>query len=172
MFHQLMTQNLILRPFTINDVRRIYQLSQEDGLKQWIPDQVYKDENEAKDVIEYLMSQYQSPDPHKSPLVVAVVQKSTDEVIGHVGLSPKDDLVEIGYAIEEGYFGRGYATEAVKVMSDWAKKTLGLKTILGIVASENGASGKVLEKAGFKLFDEKEMFYLGKKRRCREYRLS
>lgn len=110
--------------------------------------------------------------PHQSPLVVAVVQKSSNFVMGHVGLSPRGDSVEIDYAIGENFIGHGYATQAVNAMSDWAKSSLKLRTIIGIVACDNSASGKVLEKAGYKLCEESEMLYLGKMRRSREYRLS
>ena len=75
-------------------------------------------------------------------------------MIGHVGLSPLDDQVEIGYAIEEKQQGNGYASQAVAAMADWGIRVLGLHEILGIVAGDNVASCKVLERCGFELASE------------------
>ena len=43
------TENLTIRPFIIDDVAKVFKLSQEEGMKQWVPDQVYKDEAETED---------------------------------------------------------------------------------------------------------------------------
>jgi hypothetical protein len=102
-FQKLETDELMIRPLSSEDVPAIFQLSREKSLGDWIPDQVYKDENEAAEVIEFLKSQYgPSPDPSQRPFVLGVALKRTGEVIGHVGLSPlSDGEVEIGYAIGE-----------------------------------------------------------------------
>ena len=49
------TKKLLLRPFTLNDTGKVFQMSLEDGMKKWIPDQVYDDENEAHEVLEFLI---------------------------------------------------------------------------------------------------------------------
>jgi len=155
----------------MDDVVKVFQMSQEDGMRKWIPDQVYKDESHAKDVINFLCSQYSNKSaPQEKPYVLGVELKKTHELIGHVGLSQTDDGVEIGYAIEDKHQEKGYATEAVSAISDWAFANLNLPAILGIVASENKGSFKVLEKSKFKLVEEKERQYLGKNRLCRIYK--
>jgi hypothetical protein len=56
--HCLETRALVLRPFTLGDSRKIYELSREDGLKKWIPNQVYRDEAHARSVLDVLISQW------------------------------------------------------------------------------------------------------------------
>jgi len=172
MFKSLESERLIIRPLKLEDTKRIFTLSQEKGLGQWIPDQVYQDEEEAGQVISYLISQYVSPlRPCEKPLVLAVVLKEGNRLIGHIGLSPCDDgeSAEIGYGIGERFIGRGYATEAVRNLCHWAVINLRLEKIQGIVASENISSYRVLEKAGFHKQKELEMNYIGSRRACRVY---
>ncbi len=170
-FRNLQTENLILRPLTKSDAKVIYQLSQESSLVEWLPDQVYQNEAEATEVIDFLISQYlPTPQPEIRPFVVGVELKKTGELIGHVGLSPlTEGEIEIGYAIAEGHACHGYGTQAVIALSQWALSSLNLPKIHGIVACENVGSGRVLEKAGYTLEIELDHYYLGMIRPCRRY---
>ncbi len=123
-------------------------MSREEGIARWIPDQVYRDEHQAEEVLRELMTYTdRAPDPRKHPFVLGIEQRGA--LIGHVGLSPAFASVEVGYAIEGDAQGRGFATEAVKAMVDWALVDLGLPEVLGIADADNVGSLRVLEKAGF-----------------------
>lgn len=175
MLTSIKTERLIVRPFTLADTKVIFQLSQEKDLGEWIPDQVYETEKEAKEVLEFLISKYSDkPKPDKEPFVLAVVLAETNKVIGHVGLSPYEENkdAEIGYAIAENQCGNGFASEAVSAVSGWALKNLEIAKIYEIVACGNKGSYRVLEKSKFDLEEELEMVYLGKLRNCRKYSLA
>lgn len=145
-------------------------MSREYGIRAWIPDQVYESEGTAADVLEDLIAQYEDPGtPALAPYVLGVCLKGSSELIGHVGLSPLGNQVEIGYAIEDKHQGRGVASEAVTAMSEWGIRRFRLPLILGIVASENIASCRVLENAGFVLADESMGWLHGKRRLVRTY---
>lgn len=164
-------KRVFLRKFALTDTAKIFQMSIEEGMKHWIPDQVYQDENEAKEVLEFLISQYDSPEgPAAVPVVLGVCLQGTGELIGHAGLSPNGDEVEIGYAIEESKQKNGYASDAVAAFCKWAKTFYGLKHIMGIVASENAGSCRVLEKAGFEFIEEKERTMHGSLKLAKIYR--
>ena len=65
------------------------------------------------------------------------------------GLS-REGITEIGYGIADEYQGRGYATEAVRAVTDWA---LGQPCVMCVTAEteeSNIPSQKVMTKAGFK----------------------
>jgi len=151
----LTSKRLNLRLFRKSDLEKIYQMSQEEGIKKWLPDQNYQDNKEAAEVIDFLINCYEDINPQKKPFVLGIELKKNKELIGHIGLSPVDELVEVGYAVEEKYQGAGYATEAVKEFSAWAQKELNLEAIWGIVEKDNSASAKVLEKAGYLLDNSK-----------------
>lgn len=152
-FLPVYTKSLALREFILTDTPKILAMSQETSMRRWIPDQVYGDEKEAADTLRHLISMY-SKNPLALPYVLGVSLKETNELIGHVGLSSIENGVEIGYAIGLKYQGKGYASEAVIAMSELGIKVFDLPSIMGIVASANIASCKVLEKSGFKFVNE------------------
>jgi ribosomal-protein-alanine N-acetyltransferase len=144
------SSRLVLRPFTLADVQKVFAMSGEAGMRRWIPDQVYRDAEHAEQVVRALMDlTHRPPDPRAQPYVLGIEQREYGALIGHVGLSPARGSVEIGYAIEERLEGHGFATEAVRAATEWALATLGIPEILGIVAADNVPSCRVLEKAGF-----------------------
>ncbi|MCX6116548.1 MAG: GNAT family N-acetyltransferase [Proteobacteria bacterium] len=170
----IITKDLTIRPCVHSDSKWIFRLSQEKSLAQWMPDQVYKDEKKALEVLEFLISQYrENSKPDQNPLVYAIVLTKDNLVIGHVGLSPYKSLnqieIEIGYAIGGNHQGRGFATQAVLALSKLAIHKSWAKKIYGIVASENVGSGRVLEKSGYQLEGEGMQKYQGKERLCRRY---
>jgi RimJ/RimL family protein N-acetyltransferase len=165
------TASSLLRPFTLGDARKVLAMSQERGMREWIPDQVYEDEREAARVLRYLIEQYDNPAaPVSAPLVLGICLRSSGELIGHAGLGPAQGVVEIGYAIEDAHQGKGLATEAARAMADWGLRTFALPAVDGIVASDNVGSCKVLEKAGFALVAETTRPLHGVTRLVRTYR--
>lgn len=146
-----MTPNTIyLRPFTPEDAPKLFLMSQEKELGQFLPDQVYQDLNEAHEVLNYLIACYTpAMNPQEAPYVLGVVHQESQALIGHVGLSAVDRGIEIGYAIEKNHTGKGYATLAIALMIEQAQQHTSLKKIYGVVDQVNAASIKVLEKCHF-----------------------
>ena len=89
--------------------------------------------------------------------VFAVCQQPADdseevpELIGTVGLAiaDLDHQAEIGYWFGREYWGNGFCTEAVVAVLDYGFEKLGLNRIFAQHIARNGASARVLEKAGF-----------------------
>lgn len=64
------------------------------------------------------------------------------------GLSA-NGTAEIGYGILPDFQNRGYATEAVKAVTDWALSQPGVNTITAETEADNLTSQKVLLNCGF-----------------------
>ena len=81
------------------------------------------------------------------------------------GLSA-DGTAEIGYGILPDFQNRGYATEAVKAVTDWALSQPNVNTITAETEADNLASQKVLLNCGFlatgKQGEEGPLFVLSK----------
>lgn len=77
--------------------------------------------------------------------------KNGADYIGDLGFkSPvKDHSVEIGYGIRPEYEGKGYTTEAVQAMTQWAFGQKDVVFVEAETAPDNRASQRVLEKCGF-----------------------
>ena len=69
--------------------------------------------------------------------------------IGGLGFDEKAGRLEVGYWLGRPFWGRGYATEALKAALAWAKADWRKKLVYAGHFSDNRASGAVLVKAGF-----------------------
>lgn len=143
------TKRLLITDLTIDMVEAIQKNSLDDDNRRFVPDEVFETVEDAKDVVEYLMEQYESLD---GPLLYPIIIKGTEENIGYVQIVPlEDDEWEVGYHIAKSYTGRGYATEALMAFLPKALDMLNISKVVGILLEENIASAKVLEKCGFVL---------------------
>jgi RimJ/RimL family protein N-acetyltransferase len=61
-----------------------------------------------------------------------------------------DGQAEIGYWIGVPFWGRGYASAAVLLVTAYGFETLGLQRIVAEVLDGNDASARVLQKAGYR----------------------
>ena len=73
--------------------------------------------------------------------------------VGAVGYVPGRDVerysAEIGYWLGEELWGRGIACEALQLVTAHAFKELGFLRLFALPFSDNSASARVLEKAGY-----------------------
>ena len=77
------------------------------------------------------------------------IEKKDGTKIGYVGTHVFAGMLEIGYAVILAERGHGYCTEAVKIMVDYLFMSRNIVRIQSATNSENKASQKVLENAGF-----------------------
>ena len=88
----------------------------------------------------------------KGDHVFAITLRSTQELVGTVGLHMKseNDCAEIGYWIGVPYWGKGYATEAAAAVMRFGFETFPLNRIFAMHFGRNAASGRVLQKIGMR----------------------
>jgi [ribosomal protein S5]-alanine N-acetyltransferase len=83
----------------------------------------------------------------------AVVEKAGRTVIGYAGLFHFPDIagrpeIEVGYRLARSHWGRGFATESVIDIRDYAFEVLCLPRLIALIDPQNTASIRVAEKAG------------------------
>ena len=140
------TSRLTITTFSLDMAQSVYENSQDDDTRRFVPDEVYDSAEEAREAIEFLISRYDSTD---GPFVYPIITNDSKN-IGYIQLCQIDDgSWEIGYHIAKQFTGHGYATEAVKAFLPAMAKKLNIKEVYGICLAENIASERVLEKCGF-----------------------
>ncbi len=72
------------------------------------------------------------------------------KIVGSITLMPTKKIAELGYVLAKKYWGRGIATEAVKIALESGFTELGMSRIEAFVDPNNLASQRVLEKNGMK----------------------
>ena len=89
----------------------------------------------------------------KPELNFAIATK--DEFIGAIGLKEQNDVYrysfELGYWLGEPHWGRGIMTKAIKAFTEYAFDNYKAVRLFAGVFEYNSASGRALEKAGYKL---------------------
>lgn len=81
-----------------------------------------------------------------------ITDRQTGEMVGDLCFKgPQvDGAVEIGYGLKPGQEGKGYMTEAVKAMCNWALGQENVYFIFAETLADNEKSQQVLENNGFK----------------------
>jgi RimJ/RimL family protein N-acetyltransferase len=89
-------------------------------------------------------------DPLARDNAVFGVDAECEGLVGLLGFSTNDEgRPEVGYWYGRPFWGRGYATEALRAALRWAKTDWGKKLVCTGHFVDNPASGNVLVKAGF-----------------------
>lgn len=137
---ELTTERLTLTPPTLNDADFVLELLNDPGWIKNIGDRGVRDLEGAR---AYIVDRF-------SKSLWLVVRDAEGERVGMCGLVDRDGLDhhDIGYAYLERHSGKGYATEAARVVLAHAREALGHETILAITAPDNTPSQRVLEKIG------------------------
>lgn len=80
-----------------------------------------------------------------------ITRADDDRAIGGISCQVSGDSAEIGFLLARQHWGKGWATEATKAVTGWARSSLALTRLHATCDTENLASARVLEKAGFTL---------------------
>ncbi|WP_318515241.1 GNAT family N-acetyltransferase [Photobacterium leiognathi] len=151
------TESLVIRKFELTDTDFIIRLLNEESFIRYIAD---KNVRTNDDAIRYLtQGPIASYNTHGFGLNM-VIWKSTNTPIGMCGLLKRDelDLPDLGYAFLSQYCGKGYAFEAAEAVISDEMKRYELTKIQAVTYPDNIASNKLLEKLGFELFGEMDLY--------------
>ncbi len=86
-------------------------------------------------------------------LLTIIEDAHTHDFIGFIGLHNSNaemGQIEVGYMMHPSVQGRGYASESLKAIVDWACLSYAPHKFIAYCVEQNIASTKVLEKCGFK----------------------
>jgi ribosomal-protein-alanine N-acetyltransferase len=88
--------------------------------------------------------------------MVCVTDNKTIGGICFKGPANEKGQVEFGYGIAEEEWNKGYGTEAISKIIEWAKQQEGISNVIAETEKTNLASQRVVTKCGMKVFDENE----------------
>jgi RimJ/RimL family protein N-acetyltransferase len=143
---------IALRPPAAEDVDAITAACQDPEIPRWtrVPSP-YTREHAVEFVERSARMWTEGTD---APFVI--VDAETGELLGAIGVhrfGAEDDGPEVGYWLERDVRGRGVATRALRLVTDWARHELRVGVMLQADV-RNAASRRVAEKAGFRYVGE------------------
>ena len=112
-----------------------------------VPTMEYKEDN-AIDFIEFLKYTEKSNDE----LELGIFDINNNKFIGMCTLeniNREYSVCELGYWLDKTYVGKGYMTECVKAIIQYAKNEINMKSINAFVITEHKKSIALLERLGF-----------------------
>jgi ribosomal-protein-alanine N-acetyltransferase len=84
----------------------------------------------------------------EGPYTWLIARREDDRLLGAIDVRPQGPRVELGYALGREHWGRGFMTEAARAVSEWALGQPEVHRVWAVCDVDNGASARVLEKAG------------------------
>jgi len=162
MFIDIETKRLSLKCIDQSDRDFIFQEFQNDFINKYLYDQEpMTDIHEADDLIDF----YTMNEPRNQNRWV-IIEKNSKNKIGTCGFhlwNREKHEVEIGFELLEKHSGKGYMSEAVEAIIEFAKLQMQVSTIKAIVYIENSNCKKLVEKFGFKVIGkEQDCVFRGK----------
>ncbi len=145
----LETKRMIMREFTNADVDNLVELDADPEVTRFInggkptPREYVVDK-----VIPRILDYYKNAD---SQGIWAAIDKTDGAFMGWFHLRPnrsEQSETELGYRLKREYWGQGYATEGSRALVTQGFNQLNVDVIVAITDPANGASRRVMEKAG------------------------
>ena len=160
------TNRLLLRKFTANDVEECFvNFGQDKEIGHYLPMYPVDDKAKMKNIIDGFIGAYET-----GAFIWLIEEKEAQTPIGYVCVDvPYRELGvgEIAYLLGEKFWGKGYATEAVRAVVAFMFQKEGLHLIEAKYNENNTASAKLLKRLHFTkegvLRDRRIDFFTGKK---------
>lgn len=146
---ELETRRLKLRWMSEADTEAHYAVFSDPEVARYWSRGAWTELAEARESIEQTLANYASGDG----LRLGLELRGGGQLIGNVCLFHFVDgsrRCEVGYALARAYWGQGYAAEALDALLGYGFDTLDLNRVEADIDPRNAASGRVLDKLGFK----------------------
>lgn len=143
------TPRLTLRELTPADAPFIRVLLNDPDFIRFVADRGVRTEDDA---VRYIELGPRAMYARHGMGLMLVALREEDVPVGICGLLRRDglDAPDLGFAFLPEYRGKGYAAEAAAATLAWGRDALGLGRVLAITSLDNDASGRLLEKLGFR----------------------
>lgn len=148
-YQEINTPRLHLRKVCREDAPHFFRFAGSEAVTKYMFWKPHASANESLSSIEKTLSRYEMGNCWRWGIAL----QETEELIGIIDLLGIDETTKsctFAYMIAEEFWGRGYATEALRAVLNFAFGQLKLETVWGEHFGPNGGSGAVMRKAGMK----------------------
>lgn len=144
---RLIGTSVELREFTEGDAEQAVKVVGDDRVTNWLSfDSKTCDETAA--MIRGIVERARVTPRNEYYLAVTLPGASTIIGFARIGLSGVQ-AAKLGYAIHADHWGKGYATAAVALLTDFAFRQLKLHRVSAAIGPDNTASIAVVQRHGF-----------------------
>lgn len=147
----LETDRLILRKLQLSDASAFFAMDNNPKVHEYLWNKPVLKIEETIEIILAVRQQYVDNGIGR----FAIVLKETNEFIGWAGLkfnteavNNKVNFYDIGYRLDDKFWGKGYASEATIAWFNYAFEIMNIKTLEAAARFDNVASNRILQKIG------------------------
>ena len=134
----------MLRPFRADDFEAALEFAKDQATARWVPALPAADGASIADA-------YEESRVAGELLLLVIADRTSDAYLGEVTVVVGEHQVgELGCGLIPAARGRGIASEALRLLGDWAFRALELGRLQVFVAMENVAALRLSERAGFR----------------------
>ncbi|HEX9037496.1 MAG TPA: GNAT family N-acetyltransferase [Ktedonobacterales bacterium] len=149
LFDELRGERVVVRPHTTADFDELWQAIQEskEQLRPWLP---FADQ--AEDDLRAWLTHAEARWTTRDTFGCAIIDRETGRLSGNIGLMIRDweiGYFEIGYWLRTSATGKGFMTEAVRLITDFAFDHLWANRVEIRCDARNDASAGVPRRLGF-----------------------
>ncbi len=144
----LRTQRLYLRPFADTDAEALFALQSNPRVLQYWNSPPWTEHGQ----VEAFLAACREMQQEGTGARFVIETHGTNSFLGWCSIfrwNPVYRSLGIGYCLDESVWGKGYATEGMQAVLQWAFSTLDLNRVEAELDTRNATSARVLEKLGF-----------------------
>lgn len=157
-FPVIENNHIIIRKMTEGDIDALSDITNNDNVYRYIPAFLFK---KSKGNLDAAIRNLGGRDFDKKKLIIAGIYLKSDP--NHlIGLAEMFDYkkraneITIGYRLNESYWHRGIASNAIKLMVEYLTNEIGIEKLFAYVMPENIYSARALLGNGFIKENEQE----------------
>lgn len=138
---ELTTQRLLIRSFSRNDWKDLYEYLSDEMVIRFEPYEVFNEEQCRHEAIQR----------SKNNAFLAVCLKESNKLIGNLYFTEQEfNTWELGYVFNQNYQGLGYATEGAMAVLREAFDNMDARRVIAMCNPKNDASWRLLERLGMR----------------------
>jgi RimJ/RimL family protein N-acetyltransferase len=139
------TERLLLRAPCLEDAPAVFAgWVQDPEVTRFLTWRPHENIGQTEAMLQNALAQWEGET--RFPYMITLL--GTGEVIGMIDPRIEGTKVAIGYVMGRTHQGRGYMTEALHALIDWAFQQPAIYRVYATTDVENAASRRVMEKAG------------------------
>ena len=153
------TERLLLRPLCEDDAEEISRIYSEPDVTEFIQEHSISPQEARQKICAHVEEHWKKFDYG----MFATFSRESRKLVGRCGFLHQElegeELCEVAYLIAREYWGRGFATEAVRALIRYGFEVLEMDLLVSLINRKNTRSIRVAEKTGMTLMKEYSFMY-------------
>ncbi|WP_026892360.1 GNAT family N-acetyltransferase [Lacrimispora aerotolerans] len=149
-FPHIVTDRVILRKIEESDLDSLFEIYNNENVFTYIPGDVKKN----KATVLNMIGHFERDFGKKKEIFLGIcLPEAPEKIVGVAEMFDYDEkvnMITVGYRLNEAYWGKGIASQAVNGMADYLFQTIGINRIQAFVMPANEKSKRVLLKSEFR----------------------